>query len=99
MTAQPWPIRRGIIGAGLLGVLAITSCGGGAASPPPAAAWQHRFAFPAESSPVIVDGTVYVGESDYSVYALRAATGKIVWKHRTKYYVTSSPALAHGFVY
>src|SRR5215467_15406216 len=99
MTSRPWLAMFGIIVAGLLGVLAITSCGEGDASPPHAAAWQHRFSFPAQSSPAIVDGTVYVGESDNSVYALRAATCKIVWKRRTRYYVTSSPALAHGSVY
>ncbi|MFI5357902.1 MAG: PQQ-binding-like beta-propeller repeat protein [Opitutales bacterium] len=31
--------------------------------------------------PVLAEGTVYVGSSDHGLYALEAATGKILWRH------------------
>jgi glucose dehydrogenase len=31
-------------------------------------------------SPAVADGVVYVGSSDYNVYALKASTGALLWK-------------------
>ncbi len=31
--------------------------------------------------PVLADGVLYVGSTDHSLYALEAATGKILWRH------------------
>ena len=47
---------------------------------------------------------VFVGGGDGSVYALRAATGKIIWKHnfgspRKGWFIWDSPALLAGSVY
>ena len=47
---------------------------------------------------------VFVGGGDGSIYALRAATGKIIWKHnfgspRKGWFIWSSPALLAGSVY
>lgn len=47
---------------------------------------------------------LFVGGGDGSIYALRAATGKIIWKHnfgspRKGWFIWSSPALLAGSVY
>jgi outer membrane protein assembly factor BamB len=46
------------------------------------------------SSPLVHDGTVYVGSSDGHLYALDAKDGKLAWAWRTGGMVHSSPALA-----
>lgn len=53
----------------------------------------------AESSPAVVDGVVYVGSQDDSVYALNAATGAKLWSRVTGGAVFSSPAVVNGAVY
>lgn len=45
------------------------------------------------SSPAIVDGTVYVGSNDGRVYAVDALTGEIQWQVRLDGPVTSSPTV------
>jgi outer membrane protein assembly factor BamB len=40
--------------------------------------WKRTIG-PSESSPVVVDGTLYVGDWDGRVWALRSATGKTRW--------------------
>jgi outer membrane protein assembly factor BamB len=42
---------------------------------------------------------VYVGSTDYSVYALNAKTGAKLWSYPTVDFVYSSPAVANGVVY
>ena len=51
------------------------------------------------SSPAVVNGTLYFGSEDYSVYALDAATGAAIWTYPTGFYVHSSPAVAKGLLY
>lgn len=45
--------------------------------------WQARIA-PSESSPVVVDRVVYLGDWSGRVYALYARTGKLKWSFKTK---------------
>ncbi len=52
-----------------------------------------------DSSPVVYDGTVFVGSSDDYVYALDADTGEEEWTFRTGSGVTSSPAVVDGTLY
>jgi outer membrane protein assembly factor BamB len=41
-----------------------------------------------------------VGSNDYNIYALKAATGKLVWSYQTGGIVSySSPAIDYGAVY
>ena len=61
---------------------------------------------PIFSSPVVADGTVYVGSSDNHLYALDAATGKKKWQFKTNGgpfqsggNISSTPAAANGLVY
>lgn len=51
------------------------------------------------SSPVVVNGEVYFGSGDTNVYALDAATGKLIWKFKTGDVVHSSPAFFDGTLY
>ena len=47
---------------------------------------------PVESSPLVQDGTVYVGAWDNKVYALDAATGAVKWATETDAQIVSSAA-------
>jgi eukaryotic-like serine/threonine-protein kinase len=47
------------------------------------------------SSPVVSEGTVYIGSNDRHVYALDAQSGSLIWKQRLKGPVVSAPAV-HG---
>jgi len=47
----------------------------------------------------VVDGTVYVGSNDNSVYALSAEDGTELWYFKTGAQVSSSPAVVDGTVY
>jgi outer membrane protein assembly factor BamB len=51
------------------------------------------------SSPVIVNGRVYIGSGDHNVYAIDAAAGTLVWKYTTGDVVHASPAVVDGVVY
>ena len=54
---------------------------------------------PIISSPTVVNGVVYVGSDDKSVYAFDAGTGALVWSFAMSGMVRSSPAVANGVVY
>ncbi|WP_136601161.1 outer membrane protein assembly factor BamB family protein [Salinigranum halophilum] len=51
------------------------------------------------SSPAIVDGTVYVGSNDQRVYAVDALTGEVQWQYRLDGPVRSSPTVVDGVLY
>jgi outer membrane protein assembly factor BamB len=51
------------------------------------------------SSPTVDGGRVFFGSGDHNIYALDAATGKLVWKFQAPDVVHSSPAVANGVVY
>jgi len=51
------------------------------------------------ASPAVVNGVVYIGSGDGSVYALNATTGAPRWSYATGSSVVSSPAVANGVVY
>ena len=61
--------------------------------------WTFRTGGAVISTPVVANGTVYVGSSDHNLYALEAATGTLRWKFATHGRVSSSPAIAAGRVY
>jgi outer membrane protein assembly factor BamB len=50
------------------------------------------------TSPVVVDGTVFVGAGK-EVYALDAATGAVRWEFAAKEYISSSATVADGRIY
>ena len=65
----------------------------------PSLKWKFQTGGPVESSPVVVNNTVYVGSGDKCVYAIDATSGKLRWKFQTGGEVISSPAIANGIVY
>ena len=58
--------------------------------------WRFETSGEVYSSPVVVEGVVYVGSVDDYVYALDAATGEMIWRFETDGIVHSSPAVADG---
>jgi outer membrane protein assembly factor BamB len=51
------------------------------------------------SSPAVVNGVVYFGSGDGSVYAIEARRGVLLWKFATGGVVHASPAVVDGTVY
>ncbi|WP_436907921.1 outer membrane protein assembly factor BamB family protein [Halosimplex marinum] len=54
---------------------------------------------PVRTRPTVVDGTVYVGSTDDSAYALDRDDGSVTWAFETGFGVRSRPAVADGTVY
>jgi len=61
--------------------------------------WKFRTGGFVDSSPAVVDGIVYFGSWDKSLYALKSRTGELLWKFDTGDCVDSSPAVDGGKVY
>jgi outer membrane protein assembly factor BamB len=61
--------------------------------------WSFETQGRVRSSPVVVNGLVYVGSDDGSVYALDAETGELCWQLETGGPVVSSAAVVDGVVY
>lgn len=100
--------RRGMLKGLVTGGLALVGgvgCGMareqqlGQTTPEPAKKWSYRTGGYILSSPAVVNGIVYVGSFDYSLYALDAASGRKQWSYQTGYYVASSPTVVNGVVY
>src|ERR1700733_2541456 len=62
---------------------------------PTSAAWCCGVA----SSPAVVNGVVYIGSVDNSIYALNGRTGAQLWSYATGGTITASPTVANGVVY
>ncbi|MFN2471674.1 MAG: PQQ-binding-like beta-propeller repeat protein [Gaiellaceae bacterium] len=61
---------------------------------------RWRFALgPSETSPLVVDGRVYVGDWRGRIYSLDARTGRLLWTFRTGGEVKGALAYADGKVY
>jgi eukaryotic-like serine/threonine-protein kinase len=52
-----------------------------------------------QSSPAIIQGTVYIGSGDSSVYAVDAQTGILKWKIKTGGIIRSTPCVEDTVVY
>lgn len=61
--------------------------------------WSFHTVAPVISSPVVADGTVFVGSDDHFLHALDAATGREKWKFSTNGNIRSTPAVWEGRVY
>jgi outer membrane protein assembly factor BamB len=61
--------------------------------------WSHETGGGVSSSPAVVDGSVYIGSADGSVYALSVTDGAERWTYETGDSVVSSPTLVDGTVY
>lgn len=65
----------------------------------PALRWKFDTQGPVHSSPTLAGNAVFFGSGDGNVYALHAASGKMLWKFQTGGGVDSSPAVAGGTVF
>lgn len=61
--------------------------------------WRFQTAAPFESSPAVVDGTVYASTGDRRIVALDAQSGEIRWQTEVSGPVASSPAVAGDMLY
>jgi outer membrane protein assembly factor BamB len=67
-----------------------------------AATGEERWRFASgvtETSPLVVDGTLYFGAWDHNVYALDAESGEKLWSYETGDQVKSAVAWRNGTVY
>lgn len=65
----------------------------------PSEGWSYETGDAVWSSPVIADGTVYVGSYDGHLYALSAESGELLWRYRTGDRIDGTPAVANGAVF
>ena len=61
--------------------------------------WRVQTDGPVQSTPVVANGTLYVGSGDGHLYALDASTGAERWRFHAGRAISSSPAVAGGLVY
>jgi outer membrane protein assembly factor BamB len=61
--------------------------------------WKFKTEGPVRSSPVLLDGILYIGSDDQSVYAIEEESGTQKWSFKTKGAVKSSPSIAEETVY
>jgi outer membrane protein assembly factor BamB len=52
-----------------------------------------------QSSPVVADGSIFIGSADSKVYALQADTGTLIWSFRTGAKVRATPTVVDGVLY
>ncbi len=52
-----------------------------------------------QSSPLVVDGKIYIGSFDGNLYAVAADNGLISWTFKAEEKIRATPALADGVVY
>jgi outer membrane protein assembly factor BamB len=57
--------------------------------------WRRRIG-PSETSPLVVDGRLFVGDWRGKVYALRANSGEVLWTHETDDQVKGALAYSGG---
>lgn len=62
-------------------------------------AWTYKTDGAVLSSPIIVDGVVYVGSEDKHLHAIDATTGKAKWTLKTETLIDASPIYDEGVVY
>jgi outer membrane protein assembly factor BamB len=62
-------------------------------------AWVRNLHTVLESSPLAVDGTLYVGSNETNLIALRAADGKPLWQFNAPGAIKASPSFHDGRVY
>ncbi|MBN1685096.1 MAG: PQQ-binding-like beta-propeller repeat protein [Spirochaetales bacterium] len=75
------------------------SAGLNAAVPEGTLKWVFTTGRDIESSPVVVDGVVYIGSTDSNFYAIDARTGEERWRFTAESWIESSAVVAGGTVY
>jgi len=62
-------------------------------------AWTYQTGGAVLSSPIIVDGVVYVGSEDKHLHAIDSKTGEAKWKLATETLIDASPVYDEGVIY
>lgn len=91
-TTNPWSMFRN--GATHMGVSNATGL-----MTTPGELWHFAAGSSVVSSPAVVNGMVYFGTANGTVYCLNELTGSMVWNYTTGASVESSPAVSGGIVY
>jgi outer membrane protein assembly factor BamB len=61
--------------------------------------WKFKTEGQIKSSPVIVDGVVFIGSSDKNIYAIDVNKGQKIWSYQTDDIVEATPCVIEGAVY
>jgi len=67
--------------------------------PPLEILWKYKTGGHVSSSPIVVDGTVYVGSQDGNLYALNAKDWGLKWKFKAGDRILTAPTFSDGYVY
>lgn len=62
-------------------------------------AWERDLPAHLESSPLAVDGRLYLGDDKTNLVALRATDGKVLWQFNSPGAIKASPSFHHGRVF
>ena len=76
-----------------------TAVSSGSAPANMAQKWVYHTGGAVASSPVVVQGKVYIGSDDHNWYCLDASSGTKIWSFPTGYYIRSTAAVVNGKVY
>ena len=58
--------------------------------------WKYTASGKTYSSPLVTDGTIYLGSNDKHLYAINQQTGQMKWRFKTGGNIESTPATANG---
>src|SRR6185312_6432695 len=78
---------------------ALTGVASGTIPDKPSLLWSFKTGGAVKSSAAIVNGRVFIGSDDSTVYALDLANGKKVWATKTGGGIESSPLVLDGSVF
>jgi outer membrane protein assembly factor BamB len=62
-------------------------------------AWSRTIPAGSESSPIVADGMVYLGDQGGTLWALRARDGHVQWTYRARGAIKGGPAIAGGALF
>ena len=85
-------------GAGILGATALSGSAGAQTSGGDEI-WRFETGDSVQSSPTVIDGTVFVGSDDNNVYALDVGDGTELWSFETSFNIRPSPTVVGDTVF
>lgn len=65
----------------------------------PSLRWSYETEDAVWASPVLADGTLYIGSYDGHLYAISLERGELLWRYQTGDRIDGSPAVANGTVF
>jgi outer membrane protein assembly factor BamB len=61
--------------------------------------WERDLQAHLESSPLAIDGRLYLGDDETNLVSLRAADGRVLWQFNSPDAIKASPSFHHGRVF